>query len=68
MLSLGGGKMLEAVIDLAFVENGEWTVVDFKSDAELSANQGKYQRQLQWYAYTLSKLTGLPAHAVLLRT
>ena len=40
MLPLGDGKMLEAVIDLAFVENGEWTIVDFKSDAEMSSNKG----------------------------
>jgi ATP-dependent exoDNAse (exonuclease V) beta subunit len=67
MLPLGDGKILEAVIDLAFLENGEWTIVDFKSDAELSSSQGRYQRQMQWYAYALSKLTGLPAHPILLR-
>jgi ATP-dependent exoDNAse (exonuclease V) beta subunit len=68
MLPLPGGKTLEAVIDLAFLESGAWTVVDFKSDAEMSANQAHYQRQLQWYAYALSRLTGLPAQAILLRT
>ena len=35
-------------------------MVDFKTDAELSANHARYQRQAQWYAYALSRLTGLP--------
>jgi len=68
MLPLGAGKILEAIIDMAFLENGEWTIVDFKSDAELSSNQLRYQRQMQWYCYALSKLTDLPAQAILLRT
>jgi hypothetical protein len=42
-------------------------VVDFKSDAELSAHQSVYERQAQWYGYALTRLTGLPAKPVLLR-
>jgi ATP-dependent helicase/nuclease subunit A len=67
LLPLDGGKTLEGVIDLAFLENGAWTVVDFKSDAELAAGQSRYRRQAQWYGYALTRLTGLPATAVLLR-
>jgi ATP-dependent exoDNAse (exonuclease V) beta subunit len=67
LLPLAGGQTLEGVIDLAFLENGAWTVVDFKSDAELSASLVRYQRQAQWYAYALNRLTGFPATAVLLR-
>jgi len=67
LLPLGGGKTLEGVVDLAFLEDGAWTLIDFKSDVELFANQGRYERQAQWYAYALSTLTGLPAHPILLR-
>jgi ATP-dependent exoDNAse (exonuclease V) beta subunit len=67
LLPIDDGKILEGVIDLAFVENGAWTVVDFKSDTELAANRLRYERQAQWYAFALGRLTGQPATPVLLR-
>jgi ATP-dependent exoDNAse (exonuclease V) beta subunit len=67
LLPLAGGRTLEGAIDLAFLEDGAWTVVDFKSDSELASAQGRYERQAQWYCHALSQLTGLPVRAVLLR-
>jgi ATP-dependent exoDNAse (exonuclease V) beta subunit len=64
---LEDGRVLEGFIDLAFVENDRWTIVDFKTDADASERQKQYERQLQWYAFALGKLTGLPAHACLLQ-
>jgi ATP-dependent helicase/nuclease subunit A len=66
LLPLGDGRTLEGIVDLAFLENGEWTVVDFKTDANLSASKAQYERQVQWYVHALSKLTGLPANGVIL--
>src|SRR5216684_2533313 len=43
LLPLGDGRTLEGVVDLAFLENGEWTVVDFKTDAELSGSKARYE-------------------------
>ena len=63
-LRLEDGRLLEGVIDLAFVEQDRWVVVDFKSD---SGNSARYERQLQWYLYALSKLTGREAAGHLLR-
>jgi len=63
-LRLEDGRLLEGVIDLAFVEHDRWVVVDFKSDAGDSA---RYERQLQWYLYALSKLSGRAAAGFLLR-
>jgi ATP-dependent helicase/nuclease subunit A len=60
------GRMLEGVIDLAFVENGRWTVLDFKTDADLSAKREHYMRQLRWYGLALSRLTREPVTANLL--
>lgn len=60
------GRLMEGIIDLAFVENGAWVIVDFKTDADISAVRDQYKRQLQWYASALSRLTGLPARAYLL--
>ena len=59
-------RLLEGVIDLAFVEDGAWVVVDFKTDADGGERRAQYERQLQWYAYALAELTGLPAQAQLL--
>jgi len=65
-LKLDGGRLLEGVIDLAFVEDGAWTILDFKTDADLSETRGQYERQLQWYAHALERLTGMRARACLL--
>ena len=65
-LRLDSGKLFDGVIDLAFVEAGGWVVVDFKTDADWSAHRARYERQLQWYAYTLARLTGMAARAYLL--
>jgi hypothetical protein len=34
------GSLVEGVLDLAFEEAGGWTVVDFKTDAEMAASSG----------------------------
>jgi len=66
MLTVEGGRLMEGIIDLAFVEDGAWVIVDFKTTADISGQRNQYQRQLQWYASALSRLTGLPARAYLL--
>ena len=66
LLQLDDGRLLEGVIDLAFLEDGAWTVVDFKSDADLPARRADYERQLRWYVLAMSKITGLPARGWLL--
>jgi ATP-dependent helicase/nuclease subunit A len=63
-LRLADGRRLEGVIDLAFLELDGWVVVDFKTDVTASA---RYERQLQWYLYALSKLTGRDATGHLLQ-
>ena len=64
-LTLDGGRLLDGMIDLAFLEKDEWMVVDFKTDADVSERRTHYERQLQWYAFALSKLTGFKARSVL---
>jgi ATP-dependent helicase/nuclease subunit A len=63
-LRLEDGRLLEGVIDLAFLERDRWVVVDFKSDA---GGLARYERQLQWYVHALAKLTGRTAVGYLLR-
>jgi ATP-dependent helicase/nuclease subunit A len=63
---LGDRRVLEGVIDLAFLENGEWQVVDYKTDEDVEANRTEYERQLRWYMHALSTMTGMPARGTLL--
>ena len=65
-LRLEGNRVMDGVIDLAFVEDGAWVVVDFKTDADGAGKRTQYQRQLQWYGYALMRLTGMKARGVLL--
>jgi ATP-dependent helicase/nuclease subunit A len=61
------GTLVEGAVDLAFLADGTWTVVDFKTDQELSAHLDIYRRQVALYADAIAAATGQPARAVLLR-
>lgn len=65
-LPVGEGRLFEGVLDAAFLENEVWTVVDFKTDADLSSKRSRYERQVQWYVYALARITGQSAKGVLL--
>ncbi|WP_316173012.1 UvrD-helicase domain-containing protein [Bradyrhizobium sp. SZCCHNRI2049] len=60
----------EGVIDLAFRDEtpdfAGWTVVDFKTDRELSEARDRYIRQVQLYSRAVSASTGLSSRGVLL--
>jgi len=61
------GSMLEGVLDLAFEEDDGWTVVDFKTQAELAGSLARYRRQVAAYASVVARVTGRAATPVLLR-
>jgi ATP-dependent exoDNAse (exonuclease V) beta subunit len=58
--------VLDAVIDLAFLDDTTWTVVDFKTDAEDPQRVTKYRRQVGWYLNALEKTTGRHSRGYLL--
>jgi hypothetical protein len=60
------GTLLDGTIDLLFYDRGRWTVVDFKTDADVHARRDQYLRQMAWYSFALEKITGRPVHAILL--
>ncbi len=60
---LSATRVLEGVIDLAWVENGRWQVVDYKAEDQVA----KYQNQLRWYIHALASMTGMPAEGTLLQ-
>jgi ATP-dependent exoDNAse (exonuclease V) beta subunit len=67
MIVRGDGEIVDGVADLAWLDGGAWTVVDFKTDRELEGAEEPYRRQVALYAEAIAAATGLPARAVLLR-
>jgi ATP-dependent exoDNAse (exonuclease V) beta subunit len=66
--TLPDGLIVEGIVDLAFEEEGKWTVVDYKTDRELAAvGEDRYRRQVALYASAISQATGRPATGVLVR-
>ncbi len=62
-----GGELIEGNVDLAFEEATHWTVVDFKTDAELAGHLDMYKRQVGIYAEAIAKATGAPARGLLVQ-
>ena len=65
--TLDDGRLVEGIVDLAFEEQGAWTIVDYKTDRELAAEEDRYRRQVAFYASAIARATGAPASAVLVR-
>jgi ATP-dependent exoDNAse (exonuclease V) beta subunit len=65
---LPDGVLVEGIVDLAFEELGQWTVVDYKTDRELAAaGEDRYRRQIALYAKAIAQATGQSAIGVLVR-
>jgi ATP-dependent exoDNAse (exonuclease V) beta subunit len=59
------GTLIEGTIDLAFVETSGLTVIDFKTDRELSTDLERYKRQLTVYCQALGALRNTAARGIL---
>lgn len=64
-MRLEEGELIDGVVDVAFEEEGRWTVVDVKTDVDIEGRLPAYQRQVALYAEAVSRATGQPAEAVL---
>ncbi|MDD2956820.1 MAG: PD-(D/E)XK nuclease family protein [Oscillospiraceae bacterium] len=69
-LRLHGGReeLLQGVIDLCFVENGQWVLADYKTDRAQDEETltRRYAAQLQYYAAALEKITGVEVRQIYL--
>ena len=67
---LDDGSIAEGIVDLAFREEEggtpTWTVVDFKTDAELKGLRARYEAQVRIYVDAIEAATGENAQGVLL--
>jgi len=67
-LQLEDDLVVEGVVDLAFQDaEGAWTVIDYKTDFEVTGRLEEYKKQVGLYAQAISHATGKAANAVLLR-
>lgn len=60
------GTLIEGIVDLAFVEQAQWLVLDFKTDQEVEQALDAYSRQVALYADAVSKATGQTSRGVLM--
>ena len=52
--------IVQGMIDCAFLDGGEWILLDYKTDriTDEQAFVEEYRPQLEWYAVALRELTG----------
>jgi ATP-dependent exoDNAse (exonuclease V) beta subunit len=60
------GVVVDGKIDLAFEDDGGWTVVDYKTSREMDADGALQRRQVALYAKGIAKATGKPVKGVVL--
>jgi ATP-dependent helicase/nuclease subunit A len=61
------GTLIEGAIDLAFEDLTGVTVLDFKTDREMTLDLEHYKRQLAVYCQAMEQMTERPAKGLLLR-
>ena len=61
------GTLIEGTIDLAFEDVTGLTVIDFKTDRELSTDLDRYRRQLTVYCQALGTIRHTTARGILAR-
>jgi ATP-dependent helicase/nuclease subunit A len=66
VIRLEDGSLIEGVADLAFRDGEGWTVVDFKTDAEIEGRLDEYRAQLGLYVRGIYASTGRSGNGVLL--
>ncbi len=66
--SKGERLLVQGVIDCCFLENGEWVLLDYKTDRadDPAALAEHYRPQIEWYARALAEITGIPVREKLI--
>jgi ATP-dependent exoDNAse (exonuclease V) beta subunit len=59
------GIVVEGQADLAFEDGDGWTVVDFKTGADLEPSPERHHRQVALYARAVAEATGRPARGLI---
>ena len=56
----GQVQLVQGVIDCCFMENGQWVLVDYKTDRDAKGAIERHRGQLALYADALHTITGVP--------
>ena len=56
-----GDMLVQGTIDCCFMEDGQWVLLDYKTNRtdDLEGVKNHYKRQLELYRYALEKITGI---------
>ena len=54
--------MVQGIVDCAFTENGEWVLIDYKTDYDTAPEVfvPRHEMQMNWYREALERLTRIP--------
>ena len=57
-----GPTMVQGIVDCVFRENGEWILIDYKTDHDVSPETfvPRHELQMNWYRTALERLTRTP--------
>ena len=57
-----GDMLVQGTIDCCFIEDGQWVLLDYKTNRtdDVEGVTAHYAKQLELYAYALEKITGIP--------
>jgi ATP-dependent exoDNAse (exonuclease V) beta subunit len=61
------GVLIDGVVDLAFLEDDVWIVLEFKTDSEIGGNRQRYEKQVDLYAEAIARASGQRAQPVLVK-
>jgi ATP-dependent helicase/nuclease subunit A len=68
--TLEDGTIIEGIVDAVFYEDDPepvWTVVDFKTDAEIGTRLEEYRKQVGLYGLAVARATGVTVRGVVLQ-
>ncbi len=61
LISPDSRTMVQGIIDVAFKENGEWILLDYKTDRDTAKDTfvARHQMQMNWSRIAVERLTGI---------
>ena len=54
--------MVQGIVDAAFLEDGQWILIDYKTDRDTRPEVfvPRHEKQMNWYRSAVERLTGIP--------
>ena len=54
--------MVQGIVDAAFLEDGQWVLIDYKTDRDTRQEifVPRHEKQMNWYCTAVERLTSIP--------